>query len=253
VRARVGTSGWSYQSWRNRFYPPGLPPGAWYDHVLSVLDTVEVNASFYRLPKPGVFASWGARTPAGARIAVKASRYLTHVRRLRDPAEPVARLMSRASELGPALGPILVQLPPDLPADLGLLAGTLRCFPPRVRVAVEPRHPSWWSADCRALLESAGAALVWADRRSRPVTPLWRTADFGYLRLHEGAARAWPHYGEAALHSWAGRLAAAFPEPADVFVYFNNDPEAAAPADALRLRAIVDRAAGEPSAGARGA
>jgi uncharacterized protein YecE (DUF72 family) len=241
MRPRVGTSGWSYPSWRGTCYPPGLPPGRWYDHVLSLLDTVEVNASFYRLPRPGVFAGWAARTPPGVLIAVKASRYLTHVRRLRDPAEPVQRLLGRAGELGRALGPVLVQLPPDFRADPPLLAATLRCFPPGVRVAVEPRHPSWWSPECRSVLESAGAALVWADRRSRPVAPLWRTADFGYLRLHEGSARPWPHYGPAALRAWARRLAEVFPGEEDVFVYFNNDPNAAAPADAQRLRRMLRR------------
>lgn len=237
----VGTSGWSYQSWRGNYYPQGLPAGQWFDRIIGDFGTVEVNASFYRLPRPGVFGMWAARTPRGALVAVKASRYLTHVRRLRDPAEPVAQLMSRAGELGPRLGPVLIQLPPDFTADLDALAATLREFPPGVRLAVEPRHESWWSEECRALLADFGAALVWADRRSRPITPLWRTAGWGYLRMHEGATGRWPEYGRSALHSWAGRLTDTFRAADDVFVYFNNDPGGAAPRDAHRLAGVLTR------------
>ena len=237
----VGTSGWSYASWRGTYYPAGLPQGRWFDHVIGQFRTVEVNASFYRLPKPGVFGSWGARTPAGGLIAVKASRYLTHIRRLRDPGEPVALLMSRAGELGSRLGPVLLQLPPDFVADLDLLDAALRKFPDGVRVAVETRHPSWWTEECRTLLTDHDAAHVWSDRRSRPLGPIWRTAGWAYLRMHEGAAQPWPHYGEAALAGWVGRITAAFGADDDVFVYFNNDPGAAAPEDAGRFAAQVSR------------
>lgn len=237
----VGTSGWSYQSWRGNYYPPGLPPGAWFDQVMRDFRTVEVNASFYRLPKPGVFDSWRSRAPADARIAVKASRYLTHIRRLREPAEPVARLMSRAGELGPRLGPVLIQLPPDFSVDLDALANVLREFPPGVRLAVEVRHPSWWSTEFEALLGQFHAAQVWADRRSRPIAPLARTAGWGYLRMHEGATRRWPEYGLAALRSWVARLADTYRPDDDVYVYFNNDPGGAAPRDAIRFATLLSR------------
>ncbi|MHB2023506.1 MAG: DUF72 domain-containing protein [Mycobacteriales bacterium] len=237
----VGTSGWSYQSWRGTYYPAGLPAAAWFDQIMADFATVEVNASFYRLPRPGVFTSWGQRAPSDAQIAVKASRYLTHVRRLREPAEPVARLMSRAAELGRRLGPVLIQLPPDYRADLAALQATLRQFPRGVRLAVEARHPSWWSGEFAALLAEFNAAAVWADRRSRPIAPTGRTAGWGYLRMHEGATNRPPAYGIAALRSWVGRIAATFEPQEDVYVYFNNDPGGAAPRDALRFAGLLAR------------
>jgi uncharacterized protein YecE (DUF72 family) len=234
----VGTSGWQYEDWRGRFYPRGLGQGKWLEHYAEHFATVELNNAFYRLPERDVFAGWHRRTPTDFVVAVKASRYLTHVRRLREPAEPVARLMDRASGLGAKLGPVLLQLPPTLRADPPLLADCLARFAetaPGLRLAVEPRHPSWWSDDVRALLTDAGAALCWADRRSRPVTPLWRTAEWGYLRLHEGAARPWPRYGRRALATWLRRLSDSWDDDAEVFVYFNNDPGGAALVDAVTL------------------
>jgi uncharacterized protein YecE (DUF72 family) len=231
----VGTSGWQYRHWRGRFYPAGMPQSRWLEHYAAQFATVELNTTFYRLPERASFAGWRDRTPADFRFAAKLSRYLTHVRRLRDPAEPVARFLARASGLGDRLGPVLLQLPPDLPADPDALAAVLAEFPGPVPVAVEPRHPSWWTGPVRAVLERHGAALCWADRGSRPVTPLWRTAGFGYLRLHEGAAAPWPRYGSAALRSWVRRVAGAFDEDANVYVYFNNDQQGAAPVDAARF------------------
>lgn len=255
----VGTSGWRYADWRGVYYPPGLSPDRWYEHLLADFRTVELNVTFYRLPPRATFEGWRRRSPADAVIAVKASRYLTHVRRLTNPAEPVARLMERAAALGDRLGPVLVQLPPNLPADPDLLAGALRCFPAGVRVAVEPRHTSWFSEDVRQLLTRLGAAMVWADRRSRPVTPLWRTAPWGYVRLHEGTAASWPSYGRQALATWAARIDAAYAEDEDVFVYFNNDPGCAAVRNAVtfarevaRLGRSVTRASAWSGAGRAG-
>jgi uncharacterized protein YecE (DUF72 family) len=244
----IGTSGWQYRDWRGVLYPPGLPQRVWLEHYASQYATVENNSSFYRLPRPETFAGWRARTPEGFLMAVKASRYLTHIRRLRDPAEPVSRLMRAASGLGDRLGPVLLQLPPNLPADPGALDACLRelarfggpAGPPAV--AVECRHDSWWSDEVRDLLARHHAALCWADRLGRPVTPLWRTASWGYLRFHEGAALPWPRYGEAALRSWADRLAATWPADADVFVFFNNDPGGAAIHDAAAFASIARRA-----------
>ncbi|MGF7235185.1 MAG: DUF72 domain-containing protein, partial [Frankia sp.] len=211
MRLFVGTSGWQYRDWRGPFYPPEVPQRRWLETYTRTFPTVELNNAFYRLPGADTFASWRDRTPAGFVMAVKASRFLTHVKRLADPAEPVARLMDRATALGDRLGPVLLQLPPTLRADPDRLDACLACFPHGVRVAVEARHPTWWNADTQAVLGTHGAALCWADRHSRPVTPLWRPADWGYLRLHEGRARPWPHYGVGALAGWVRRLAAAFP------------------------------------------
>jgi uncharacterized protein YecE (DUF72 family) len=250
----VGTSGWQYRDWRAVLYPPGVAQRRWLEYYADQYATVENNGAFYRLPSPQTFARWRARTPADFVMAVKASRYLTHVRRLRDPAEPVGRLLRAAAGLGDRMGPVLLQLPPTLPADVGALDECLAAFARfpvtdfpgitggRVRIAVEFRHQSWCTEQVRDLLARHGAALCWADRLGRPVSPLWRTADWGYLRLHEGAARPWPRYGRRALDSWARRVAETWPDRADVFVYFNNDPGGAAVRDAAAFAAIAGRA-----------
>jgi uncharacterized protein YecE (DUF72 family) len=249
----VGTSGWQYRDWRGVLYPPGLAQRRWLEYYASQYLTVENNGSFYRLPSQETFAKWRAQVPAGFVMAVKASRYLTHVRRLRDPAEPVGRMLSAAAGLSDRLGPVLLQLPPNFPADPGALdaclceiaqfpmqaaAGGAGC---RVRVAVEFRHDSWWSDEVRELLAHHNAALCWADRLGRPITAVWRTADWGYLRFHEGAAEPWPRYGKRALGSWVQRLADTWPDEADVFVFFNNDPGGAAIYDAAAFASIARR------------
>jgi uncharacterized protein YecE (DUF72 family) len=188
----VGTSGWQYDHWRGRFYPAGLAQSRWLEYYADAFATVEVNNAFYRLPERTTFAGWQRRTPEDFVVAVKMSRYLTHIRRLRDPDEPVARFLDRAAGLGSKLGPVLIQLPPSLRAEPETLDAVLARFPSGVRVAVEPRHDSWWTPAVREVLTRRGAALCWADRRCRPITPTWRTADFGYLRLHEGRARPDP-------------------------------------------------------------
>lgn len=237
----VGTSGWQYADWRGVLYPQGLPQRSWLEHYAGSFDTVENNNAFYRLPSRDVFEGWRAHTPEGFVMAVKASRFLTHVKRLKDPAEPVDRLVNAATGLGDKLGPILLQLPPTLKVDVARLTGCLSRFPAGVRVAVEPRHESWWTAEVRDVLARHGAALCWADRLGKPLTPLWRTADWAYVRFHEGAARPWPHYGDQALRAWLRRLG----EGADAYVYFNNDPGGAAVRNAARFAALA-RATGRP-------
>ncbi|MDX3228957.1 DUF72 domain-containing protein [Streptomyces sp. ME19-01-6] len=243
----VGTSGWQYKDWRDVLYPSGCPQRLWLEEYARGFATVESNNAFYRLPTREQFATWRERTPDGFVMALKASRYLTHIKRLRDPEEPVARLMAHAEGLGDRLGPVLLQLPPTLRVDSGLLDTALGCFPSRTRVAVEPRHDSWWTAEVRQVLERRGAALCWADAGSRPVTPLWRTAGWGYLRFHHGLARPAPRYGRQALASWARRVADAWPERADVYAYFNNDPGGAAVHDAVVFARAVDRLGREVS------
>jgi len=237
----VGTSGWQYRSWRDRFYPRTVPVRGWLEFFADRFATVEVNNAFYRLPERKTFADWRSRTPDDFVIAVKMSRYLTHIKRLRDPAEPVARFMDRADALGDKLGPVLLQLPPTLRADADALDAVLALLPSRVRVTVEPRHASWFDKSIQDILVRRGAALCWADRLGRPLTPLWRTADWGYLRLHEGRATPRPRYGRRALASWVDRISDAFPDGEDVYVYFNNDPDGAALADAFTFAAIARR------------
>jgi uncharacterized protein YecE (DUF72 family) len=245
----TGTSGWQYRDWRGRFYPSDLPVRQWLGYCAARFPAVENNGTFYRLARPETFEAWRDQTPAGFVMAVKASRYLTHIRRLRDPAEPVARLLTAAAGLGDRLGPVLLQRPPTMRADEPALAACLTEFAtahraiagpaaPSLRVAVEFRHPSWLTAGVRQLLADHNAALCWSDRRGRPLGPLWRTADWGYLRLHEGAARPWPRYGQQALTSWRRRISEAFGPQDDVFAFFNNDQYGAAPADAAAMAAL---------------
>src|ERR1700749_3404250 len=245
----IGTSGWQYRDWRGGLYPEGVPQRLWLEHYATRYRTVENNNSFYRLPSRETFVAWRERTPDDFVMTVKASRYLTHVRRLRDPAEPVARLLGAAWGLGPKLGPGLLQLPPTLKADPGLLDACLKEFRTAAaaagqqgpRVAVEPRHETWWTEEVRRVLAAHDATLCWADRRGRPVTPLWRTATWGYLRFHEGSARPWPSYGRQALRSWGTRLSETWPDEADVYVYFNNDPGGAAVINSAQFAALAGR------------
>jgi uncharacterized protein YecE (DUF72 family) len=227
----VGTSGWQYDDWRGRFYPEGLAKSRWLAHYVSRFASVEVNNTFYRLPGDGAFERWRAASPPGFRWAVKASRYITHVRRLRDCESAVRLLWDRASGLGDALGPVLFQLPPGLRADLEVLRAFLSIFPPGMRAAFEFRDDSWRSEEVLAALDGRGAAWVHADRlgAGQIVGP---TGGWGYVRFHQGAATH-PAYGRARLRTWADRIAAW--EVTDVFAYFNNDQLAAAPADAALL------------------
>jgi uncharacterized protein YecE (DUF72 family) len=235
----VGTSGWQYDDWRGRFYPPELPKGRWLEHHAAAFATTEVNNSFYRLPERTVFEQWAARTPDDYVVTVKASRFLSHIKRLKDPAEPVARLMERVAGLGDKVGPVLLQLPPTLQSDPVLLDDCLACFPASTRIAVEPRHGSWWNPDLRDVLTARGAALVWADKYSQPVAPLWRTADWGYLRLHAGGGDDVFPYDDGVLRDWAVRLAETWDDSEDAFVYTNNDPGGAALRDAVTLAGLL--------------
>jgi uncharacterized protein YecE (DUF72 family) len=239
----VGTSGWQYKDWRDVLYPAGLPVRLWLEEYAAHFATVEINNAFYRLPSRETFEGWRERVPGDFVVAVKASRYLTHIKRLKEPEEPVHRLMSHAAGLGDRLGPVLLQLPPTLRADPGLLDACLARFPASTRVAVEPRHDSWWTPQVRAVLESRGAALCWADVLARPATPLWRTTDWGYVRFHQGRARPWPRYGRRSLATWLDRIATTWPAGENVYAYFNNDPGGAAVEDAM-VFARVGRSAG---------
>ncbi|MER6947668.1 DUF72 domain-containing protein [Nonomuraea sp. NPDC000554] len=233
----VGTSGWQYRDWRGVLYPEGVPQRLWLQTYSETFPTVESNNAFYRLPSPEMFAEWRDRTPDGFVMAVKASRFLSHIKRLADPEEPVERLMRAVAGLKEKLGPILLQLPPTLHVDAERLDRCLGCFPDGVRVAVEPRHVSWWTDEVRQVLETRGAALCWADRGGQPQNPFWRTARWGYVRLHEGRASPRPSYGEASLRTWGKRVRDAGWR--DTFVYFNNDVGGAAVRNALRFAKLV--------------
>ena len=245
----VGTSGWQYRDWRGRFYPPGAPTASWLALYAGCFPIVEVNSTFYRLPERSTFQHWRDATDGTRlRFVLKCSRYLTHVRRLVAPQEPVGRLLDRAEPLGDRLVAVLVQLPPGLVADPPLLDGVLGAFAARgARVAFEPRDPSWLADEPRGVLTARDAALVWTDRRGR-IGALDRTASWGYVRFHEGRSREGA-YGPAALSTWARRLAGCWPDPqAEVMAFFNNDHAAAAPRNAAMLARRL-RALGRPAPG----
>lgn len=242
----IGTSGWQYADWKGRFYPRSVPQSHWLEHYGRHFGTVEVNNAFYRLPEEDTFSRWRDATPTGFVFALKASRYLTHVRRLREPAEPVGRLLHRAARLGTKLGPVLLQLPPNLRADREALRATLEAFGPGVRVAVEPRHDSWYSDATLEILEQFDAALCLRDVAG-PRGMLQRTARWGYVRLHQGRATPFPSYGRTALATWADRLAELWDREDDVYAYFNNDTGGCAVHDAHRFALAVSRAGLEPT------
>jgi uncharacterized protein YecE (DUF72 family) len=246
VTVWIGTSGWQYRDWRGRLYPQRLPTSRWLEAYAGGYATVESNNAFYRLPERRVFEAWAERTPDDFMMAVKVSRYLTHIRRLRDPEEPIERFVERVAGLGPKLGPVLLQLPPQLRCEPERLADTLDRFPSDMRVAVEFRHPTWFVPEIRAMLIERGVALCLADRR-RPLGELWRTTGWTYLRFHEGRAAPRPCYGRSALATWARRLADGWSPDEDVWVYFNNDPRGCAPRDAARFARLVARAGLRPT------
>jgi uncharacterized protein YecE (DUF72 family) len=246
VAVIIGTSGWQYKDWRGRFYPQGLPQSRWLEHYARRFCAVEVNNTFYRLPGPGTFTDWADRTPDGFVWVVKASRYLSHVKRLQDPAEPVQRLLDHAEGLRARMGPVLLQLPPTMKAEPGRLDETLSCFADRdVKVCVEPRHETWFTDATFDLLRRHDAALCLTDRLNRR-GPLVRTANWGYLRFHEGTASPWPRYGRAALDAWAERLADLLPGQ-DTYVFFNNDPGCWAVENARQFALACRRQGLEPT------
>jgi uncharacterized protein YecE (DUF72 family) len=234
---RIGCSGWSYQHWKGRFYPGRAPESGWLGLYAETFDTVEVNATFYRLPLRSTVAGWAARTPRTFLFAVKASRYLTHVKRLRDLPAGLARLEERIAPLREAdkLGPVLWQLPASFRRDDVRLAETLARLPDG-RHAFEFRHPSWFDDDVYALLREHRAALVVADRDGLPEAPWVDTAGWWYVRLHHGRAGRRGNYSPAELERWAERLRG---RSGDAYVYFNNDWEGFAPQNAATLRSLV--------------
>lgn len=243
----VGTSGWQYKHWRRTFYPEGVAQARWLEYYAERFQIVELNNSFYRLPPRETFEKWALRTPDDFIVAAKMSRYLTHIKKLKEPEEPVQRFLEHAAGLGRKLGPVLIQLPPTLQADPEALDDTLGRFPKSIRVAVEFRHDSWWNDDVKSILETHAAALCLADRYSKPFSALWRTTDWTFLRFHEGEATPHPCYGRSAIESWVRRLVDGWGADADMYVFFNNDPRACALRDARVFAAAAERAGLEPT------
>jgi uncharacterized protein YecE (DUF72 family) len=225
---RVGTSGYNYAEWKGPFYPPALPAKAMLAYYAARFSTVEINATFYRMPTETTVAAWGAAVPADFVFALKAPQRITHLRRLRDVDEPVRRFCDAAAALGGKLGPLLFQLPPAFRKDAGRLADLLALLPPGRRAAFEFRHPSWFDDEVYALLRARDAALCIADTEAG-TTPDVATASWGYLRLRDAG------YTDAELDAWAA--VAARPAWRDAFVYFKHEATATGPALAARLLA----------------
>jgi uncharacterized protein YecE (DUF72 family) len=237
VRLYIGTSGWQYRDWRGSFYPTDIPQRLWLPYYAKRFATVEVNNSFYRLPPRERFAAWAAATPGDFVVVPKASRYLSHIKRLREPQEPVGRFVDSVRGLGRKLGPVLVQLPPTMQADASRLEEALSEFPRDIRVAVEFRHDSWWTDEVRAVLERHNAACCWAERRGRWISALWRPAAWGYVRFHEGDT-TWPCYRRETLLRRLHDIAEVHGGD-DVYVFFNNDPRCCAVANAVELAELA--------------
>lgn len=238
-RIWIGTSGWSYDHWRGAFYPDDLPRDEWLDYYAERLSSVEINASFYRLPAEDTLRDWARRVPKDFLFAFKASRYLTHMKKLKPTAEGRKRMFESAGALGAKLGPILFQLPPNWHANPERLDDFIAALPRRHRYAFEFRDESWWSEEVFEVLERNGAAAVWSDieRRRSPVVD---TADFRYVRWHGPGESAYTgRYGHSRLQPLARRIEEWNAAGQEVFVYFDNDEAGYAPADALALQKML--------------
>jgi uncharacterized protein YecE (DUF72 family) len=233
---RIGCSGWNYAHWRERVYPKGLPPSRWLEHYATLFDTVEVNNTFYRLPKRSSVASWVERSPPDFVFTVKSSRYLTHIKRLTDLGRGVERFYACIEPLVESgkLGPVLWQLPGNFPRNDERLASALEQLPPG-RHCFEFRHASWFVQDVYELLRARAAALVIGDHPQRPFQSHELTADWTFVRFHYGRRGRNGNYSLRELREWARRITG-WREGADVYVYFNNDWEGYAVKNALWLR-----------------
>jgi uncharacterized protein YecE (DUF72 family) len=233
---RLGCSGWNYADWRGVLYPPGCPQRKWLARYAEVFDTVEINNTFYRLPTVDAVRGWVQQSPPDFLFAVKSSRYLTHIKRLTDMDQGVARLLERLEPLAasPKMGPMLWQLPGNFRRDDERLAFALEHLPPG-RHAFEFRHESWFADDVLAALCAHGVALVIGDHPERPWQRHELTADFSFVRLHYGHRGRRGNYSATELDEWARELER-LARRAEVFAYLNNDWEGFAVRNALGLR-----------------
>ncbi len=236
---RIGCSGWNYAAWKDDFYG-GKPARLWLEHYAQYFDTVEVNNTFYRLPRPEAVARWVEQTPPGFVFAVKGSRYLTHIKRLQDLGPGLDRFYASIEPLvrSGKLGPVLWQLPPNFKRDDERLAAACAAFPPG-RHCIEFRHPSWFVGDVYAILREHGVALVIGDRPEvKEFQAHVFTAGWTFVRFHHGSRGRRGNYSESELEEWEKRFDA-WRRGVDVFAYFNNDWEGFAVRNALRLREYI--------------
>jgi uncharacterized protein YecE (DUF72 family) len=234
----IGTSGFHYKHWRGSFYPEKLPASKWLDFYTQHFDTVELNNTFYRLPPENALRHWRDSTPQNFRFAVKGSRFITHMKKLKDPAPGLEKFFGCVDLLGRKLGPVVFQLPPFWEVDPERLAAFLAALPPRRRYAFELRNPTWHTPEIRRLLRRRNAAFCIfeiAGFRS----PLEITANFTYVRLHGPGGAYQGSYPEATLREWAGRIREWRKTLRAVYVYFDNDQAGFAVRNALTLQRLV--------------
>ncbi len=219
---RIGTSGWYYDHWKELFYPPGLPKNKWFEYYAQHFDTVEINNTFYHLPKEVSMQRWREQAPKNFLYAVKANRYITHIKRLKDTSEEVKRFFERVGLLKGKLGPILYQLPPSLRKDLDLLQSFIKLLPKKSPTVFEFRHNSWFSEDTFELLNKFGAGFCVHDLVGKE-TPRVVTADIIYVRFHGPTGKYEGDYSKSMLQSWAKWLKDHTKEVRSIYAYFNND------------------------------
>lgn len=237
----MGCSGWIYPHWRGRFYPEKLAVKRWFAFYAEHFDTVEINNSFYRLPKPETFDGWAAQAPQGFRYAVKANRFLTQAKKLKDCEEPMARMMPAFRHLGETLGPVLYQLPPRFKINLERLEAFLELVPKDVVNVFEFREKSWYDDRVFALLERYGASFCAHDMPGSD-SPDLAVGPVAYVRFHGGEGKYWGRYSEERLLRWTDWMMAQVRAGREVWGYFNNDAEAHAIEDALTLKAMLRQA-----------
>lgn len=237
---RIGCSGWQYKHWRGDFYPADLPISRWFAHYALSFDTVEINNSFYRLPSADTFAKWREQAPTHFLYAVKASRFLTHMKKLKDPENPLFRFFDNVKYLGQHLGPILYQLPPRWPLNLERFETFLRALPRGYRHTVEFRDPSWYDERVYERLARYNVALCLHDMEGSASGKMV-VGPFIYVRFHFGTQKYGGAYEDRRLDEWAAWLAGRAADGLDVFVYFNNDTGGHAPRDAVRLRQRIQQ------------
>jgi uncharacterized protein YecE (DUF72 family) len=232
-----GTSGWNYKHWRGIFYPESLPQRAWLQFYAQHFDTVEINNSFYRLPERSTFEAWHDQTPDGFTFAVKASRFLTHIKRLVDPQEPLERMLGHSEALGKKHGPVLYQLPPYFHVNTDRLENTLSLLPKNMRHVFEFRDQTWQTDEVYDLLRGYGAGYCIMSSPDLPCH-IMSTTDFAYIRMHNGGSETDGNYTDEGLRRWAEQVQA-LREHGDVYMYFNNDYMGYALRNAERLKELL--------------
>jgi uncharacterized protein YecE (DUF72 family) len=238
---RIGCSGWNYKHWRERFYPKGVPVSRWFAFYAEHFDTVEINNSFYMLPKAETFDKWREQAPPAFRYAVKANRFLTQAKKLKDCEEPLGRMMPPVRHLGTTLGPLLFQLPPRFRINLERLESFLKLLPGDVTNVFEFREKSWHVPETLALLDRYGASFC-AHDMPELASERWAAGPIAYVRFHGGVGKYWGRYSDEALLGWTDWMVEQARGGREVWAYFNNDIDAHAIHDAQTLKAMVRQA-----------